>query len=192
MHNVMGGSVFLYWIGNVIRSSRSPVAEDVRNLGYDIVQIGKDLSTFRRIAESSLSKSSTQRRSSLLLFFCFLYSTMKATESFETSVYIYQSKQINIPENVKTWVFQVSKWLYKVTLRDVWKVIAMSSLAFHYGRHLYCWFETPRAIPHAVFRYIRVICSCTSARFAFHGELPSWGPVPAAWYRVRFWKSWYW
>lgn len=46
----MGGSVCLYWIGNVMRSSRNLIAEDVRHLGYDIVQIGKDLSTFRRIA----------------------------------------------------------------------------------------------------------------------------------------------
>jgi len=102
MHNVMGGSVCLYWIANVMQSSRSPIAEDVSHLGHDIVEIGKDLLTFRRIAESSLSRSSTQRRSSLLLFLCFLYSTMKATESFETSVYIYQSKQINIPGNIKT------------------------------------------------------------------------------------------
>ena len=29
-----------------------------------------------------------------------------------------------------------------MTLRDVWKVIAMSSLAFHCGHHLYCCFET--------------------------------------------------
>jgi len=98
----MGGSVCLYWIANVMQSSRSPIAEDVSHLGHDIVEIGKDLLTFRRIAESSLSRSSTQRRSSLLLFLCFLYSTMKATESFETSVYIYQSKQINIPGNIKT------------------------------------------------------------------------------------------
>jgi hypothetical protein len=98
----MGGSVCLYWGGNVMRSSRSPIAEDVRHLGYDVVQIGKDLSTFRRVAESSLSRSSTQRRRSRLLFFCFLYWTVKATESFETSVYIYQSKRINIPENIKT------------------------------------------------------------------------------------------
>jgi hypothetical protein len=46
MHNVMGGSVCLYWIVNVMQSSRSPIAEDVSHLGHDIVQIGKDLLTF--------------------------------------------------------------------------------------------------------------------------------------------------
>ena len=61
-HKVMGGCVCLYWIGNVMRSSRSPSVEDVRHLGYDIVQIGKDLSMFRKIANSSLSRSSTQKK----------------------------------------------------------------------------------------------------------------------------------
>jgi hypothetical protein len=101
MRNVMCVSVCLYWIGNMMLGSRSPIAEDVRHLGYDIVQTGKDLSMFRRIEKSSLSRSITQRRSSLLLFLCFLYSTMKVTESFETSVYTYisQSKRINFPES---------------------------------------------------------------------------------------------
>jgi len=33
---------------------------------------------------------------------CFFFWTMKAAESFEKSVYIYVSKRINIPENMKT------------------------------------------------------------------------------------------
>ena len=65
--NVTGVSVCLCWTGNVMRSSRSPFAEDVRHLGYDIAQLGEDLSTFRRIAESSFSRSNTERRSCRLL-----------------------------------------------------------------------------------------------------------------------------
>jgi hypothetical protein len=159
------------------------------HLGYDICRL---VQIYRRFegSQSSLSRSSTQRRRSLLLFLFFLYSTMKATESFEMSVHINQSKRINIPENVKTWDFRVrngcTTWHWETSgrLSQCW--------ALHSTVVIVCIVVLKHAIPYAVFRYTRVTWSCTSAPYAFHGEMPSWGSVPSAWYRVRFWKSWYW
>jgi hypothetical protein len=185
MHNVMGGSVCLYLIGNVVRSSRSPVAEDVRHLGYDIVQIGKDLSMFRRIAESSLSRSSTQRRNSLLLFLCFCFRLWRS-QNLSKRLYIFigrngltslktsRLESFRVRNGCTTWHWETSERLSQ-------------RRALHSAVVDICTVVLKHGIPYAVF----MTCSCTSARYAFHGEMPSWGSVPAAWYRVRFWKSWY-
>ena len=172
MHKVMGGSVCLYWIGNVMRSSCRMLKIYRRFEGSQSLHFqGQAL---REEADFCCSCASCIRlwRPQNLAKRLYIFISRNGLASLKTS----RLESFRVQNGCTTWHWEASGRLSQCrALHSLWSSPVL----------LFC--NTPFRTQ---FPDTSAWLQLHSSRYAFPGEMPSWGSVPAAWC-VRFWKSWY-